>query len=90
MITGNKWVVRGKVGFSGNLRGNKGYLSNYGVILVFESIFESVLQGEVRVFSISIYLICSIVVICIFLVVGSSRSENRALEFRVAVFLAVV
>ena len=41
LITGNKWVVLGKVGFSGNLRGNREYLGNYGVILVHESILKA-------------------------------------------------
>ena len=45
-MTGNKWVVRGKVGFSGNLRGNQEYLSNYGVILVFESILKAYFRAK--------------------------------------------
>ena len=51
------------MGFSGILRGNREYLGNYGVILVSECILKAYFREKYEYFSISIYLICSVVCI---------------------------
>ena len=48
------WVVLGKVGFSGFLRGNRKYLGNYRVILVSVCIVKAYfIFGKIKTFKVS-------------------------------------
>ena len=52
---GNKWVVLGKLGFSGFFLGNREYLGNYRVILVSVCILKAYFREKYEYFSLSIY-----------------------------------